>query len=67
MALIVVGQVHCRDRDIVLGLMHRSQILYYVIQCGVAFNFFASYSNILYGKSSVVQPNANRVFFIIKY
>ena len=38
-----------------------------VIQCGVSFNFLASYSNSLYGKSSVVQPNANRVFFIIKY
>ena len=37
------------------------------IQYGVSFNFFASYSNSLYGKSSVVQPNANRVFFIIKY
>ena len=38
-----------------------------VIQCGVSFNFFASYSNSLYGKSPVVQPNANRVLFVIKF
>lgn len=31
------------------------------------FSFDSKRSNSTYGKSSVVQPNANRVFFMIKF